>query len=132
MVSTIELGDAFMSVSQNRRTAQPALSSRALLTRSRFRFPSTLEIQYSALCPPRSLTRNSFQSLPCQKSPSQKTTTFCRKKTKSGLPGKDETFFLYLNPAFQRVLRRSISWRVSLEPFLFLAEDAATEDGLSP
>lgn len=82
-----------MSSSQRRTTFQPSWPSRMSFSRSRRMFVLILLIQYFAFGPRLNLRRRVSQFLPCQKSPSQNTTSRARGNTTSGLPGSSETFF---------------------------------------
>lgn len=84
--SATALTSALMSLSQIRRTVHPSSVSTAVRSWSRSKFLLIFASQYRALCPLRRLVRRLWRSLPCQKSPSQNTTTRCLEKTMSGRP----------------------------------------------
>ena len=79
-----------MSVSQTRTSVQPAASRARWFLQSRATLRCTLATQYVELWPRLSFARRFSRSRPCQKSPSQKTTTRSRGNTISGRPGNPE------------------------------------------
>ena len=79
-------GSRRTSLSQTRTTVQPSARSRRVTCRSRWRFRSIFATQYDAFQPSASLPFLFDHLRPCQKSPSQKTTTRCLAIAKSGRP----------------------------------------------
>ena len=79
-------GSRRTSLSQTRTTVQPSARRTRATCRSRWRFRSIFATQYDAFQPSASLPFLVDHLRPCQKSPSQKTTTRCLAITKSGRP----------------------------------------------
>ena len=107
-------GIALMSVSQRRTTRHPCAFSAAVCCKSRWMFRAIFATQYAALCRFFSWRLSRGQSRPCQKSPSQNTTTRARQKTRSGFPGRPCAFFLYRTPSLQTSERSNNSGIVSV------------------
>jgi len=120
-----------ISFSQNRTTCHPILCNSFVCIMSRLIFVSIFWIQYWAFFLYFNSLLNFFQFLPCQKSPSQKTTTLAELKTKSGFPGSFLTCNLYRRPSRHTWFRKINSTRVFLLLFrLFISEDSA-DDGVN-
>lgn len=125
-------GSQRISLSQIRTTCQPAFTSSLETARSLLRFRAILAIQYSALCRRSNERLRRAQCRPCQKSPSQKTTTRAARKTISGLPGKSGAYLRYRSPSLVSSRRSSTSCNESVFRFARFDRDAASEAGLSP
>ncbi len=104
-----------MSDSQSRNTFQPRRWRSWSSNLSRWILAPIFFVQYKALAPLCSLCFRAGQFLPCQKSPSQKTTTRCFVKTMSGLPGRSLTFFRKRRPIPHSTWRSCISHFVSMD-----------------
>ena len=102
-------GSRRTSLPQTRTTVQPSPRSRRVTCRSRWRFRSIFATQYDAFQPSASLPFLFDHLRPCQKSPSQKTTTRCLAITKSGRPINAGGCKRYRTPAAQRAFRKRIS-----------------------
>jgi hypothetical protein len=121
-----------ISDSHTRITVQPAARRDRVSRRSRARFALILANQYSALCLSASFRRNEGHARPCQKSPSDKTTTLAWSITKSGQPGNEATFVLKRIPRRFSARPSSSSGCVPDRLFARFARDEASELGLSP
>ncbi len=99
---------------------------------SRLMLSSIFSIQYSGLFPLASLHRSTGQFFPCQKSPSQKTTTRSSGKTISGLPGSVLTFRLKRSPNLLNSRAKSNSCFVPLLRLARFETELAGEAGLRP
>jgi len=97
------------SVSQTRMTLHPASSSCAVTLRSRSTFDRSFAIQYGALCPDASRVSLVSRSRPCQKSPSQNTTTLAAVNTMSGRPASPCKASRKRSPLDQSARRRMTS-----------------------
>ena len=78
------------------------------------------------------LRSQSWPARPCQKSPSQKTTTRTRGKTISGFPGSSRVFLRKRVASRQRADRNRASARVPLDRLARLACELALEAGPRP
>jgi hypothetical protein len=82
--------------------------------------------------PSLSFARSPDQFRPCQKSPSQKTTTRTVLKTISGLPGRVLTFLRYRSPIRHNLRRKINSCFVSRLRLARLARELAVDAGKRP
>lgn len=87
-----------ISLSHTRTTRHPSVLSLRRTRLSRATFDRSFRIQYSLLWPVESFAIRCSSCRPCQKSPSAKTATRSRSKTRSGHPGKDDTFVVNCRP----------------------------------
>jgi hypothetical protein len=135
MLEIREMADSRLlsiSDSQIRTTAHPSFLRAKLFRMSLAIFDSIFRTQYVALEPDLSFALRTRQSRPCQKSPSQKTTTRGLAKTRSGFPGNRFTFFRYRYPRCHRAVRKRISHFVSFERFRESVSDALADEDLYP
>lgn len=121
-----------MSVSHSRMTVQPMRWSCLSIVRSRRRFDSIFWTQYVAFAPFNSAALRRRQLRPCQKSPSQNTATFSRRKTISGQPGRSRAWRRYFRPNAHRAFRRASSGNVFTDRLDRLAAAAASELDFKP
>jgi len=121
-----------MSVSQSRITVHPSRRSIRVFRRSRAMLASIFASQYCAFVPLASRSRRRSQLRPCQKSPSQNTTTRALRNTMSGFPGRSVACSRYRAPERHNCFRRISSARVFRDRFPRFAREAASDAGLKP